>query len=139
MRRPFVRIGRKKRLGFAIALNRHRPDIPAPRGISTETDPRGGDACTCMYTGRMRTTIELDLLAALSTLPLDEAAADEAAAIRRTLELAGTAIGMGDSLIAGIVRLHGATLLTRNRRHFDKVEGLQLAVLAPSAESCCQP
>jgi predicted nucleic acid-binding protein len=34
---------------------------------------------------------------------------------------------MADSLIAGIALAQGATLLTRNRRHFARVEGLKLA------------
>ena len=70
------------------------------------------------------------LLGALTTLPLDTQASDEAAAIRRALERNGTPIGMGDSLIAGIVRARRGVLLTRNRRHFDRVEGLKLSVLA---------
>lgn len=76
------------------------------------------------------------LLASLSTLPLDEVAADEAAAIRRDLEMRGQTIGMGDSLIAGIVRAHGGSLLTRNRSHFERVEGLSLASTssAPDAD-----
>jgi hypothetical protein len=32
-----------------------------------------------------------------------------------------------DSLIAGIVLAHNGILLTRNRRHFQRVTGLQLA------------
>lgn len=52
------------------------------------------------------------LLASLPTLPLDEIAADEAAEIRRDLEKRGQTIGMGDSLIAGIVLANGGTLLT---------------------------
>jgi predicted nucleic acid-binding protein len=67
------------------------------------------------------------LLAAVPALSLDPAAADEAARVRRTLESRGEAIGMGDSLIAGIVLLHGGTLLTRNRRHFGRVEGLRVS------------
>ncbi len=72
-----------------------------------------------------------ELLAALVTLPLDQHGADEAANVRRTLEVAGASIGMGDSLIAGIVRFHDGVLLTRNRRHFDRVPGLTLSVLTP--------
>ena len=34
---------------------------------------------------------------------------------------------MGDSLIAGIVLSAGGMLLTRNRRHFERIEGLDLA------------
>ncbi len=70
----------------------------------------------------------LDLLEALPTLPLDQAAADDAARVRRDLEAKGEGIGMADSLIAGIVRHHGGILLTRNRRHFGRVDGLTLSV-----------
>jgi tRNA(fMet)-specific endonuclease VapC len=69
------------------------------------------------------------LLAALPALPLDEAAADTAAEVRRTLEASGTGVGMADSLIAGTVLRHGGSLLTRNRSHFSRVRGLTLAEL----------
>lgn len=71
------------------------------------------------------------LLAAVSTLPLDEEAADRAADVRRSLERSGEAIGMADSLIAGIALARGGALLTRNRRHFDRVADLRLADLHP--------
>lgn len=77
-------------------------------------------------TQRQQTAV-VGLLAAIPTLPLDEAAADEAAGIRRRLEASGEGIGMADSLIAGIVRRNGGVLLTRNRRHYERVEGLSLA------------
>ena len=67
------------------------------------------------------------LLAAIPTLALDEAASDRAAEVRRSLERAGNSIGMADSLIAGIALLHGAVLLTHNRRHFERVPSLRLA------------
>ena len=69
------------------------------------------------------------LLEALPCLPLDSAAADHAAAVRRTLEKQGQAIGMGDSLIAGITLANKGMLLTRNRRHFERVPGLSLGTL----------
>lgn len=69
------------------------------------------------------------LLDAISALPLDEPAADMAATVRRSLDRSGNAIGMADSLIAGIVLRHGAELLTRNRRHFERVAGLHLVSL----------
>lgn len=71
-----------------------------------------------------------ELLAALPTLPLDVAAADRAAAVRRTLERKGLGIGMGDSLIAGIVLAHRGTLLTRNRAHFERIPDLKLGTLS---------
>jgi tRNA(fMet)-specific endonuclease VapC len=70
-----------------------------------------------------------ELLAALPSLPLDEPSADAAAEIRRDLERDGAGIGMADSLIAGIVLTFRGTLLTRNRRHFERVPGLELGRL----------
>lgn len=67
-----------------------------------------------------------ELLDALSPLPLDWQAADRAAQVRRRLERKGASIGMGDSLIAGIVLSRHASLWTRNRRHFELVEDLDL-------------
>jgi tRNA(fMet)-specific endonuclease VapC len=72
-----------------------------------------------------------ELLSVLPTLPLDQEAADRAAGVRLALERTGQTIGMADSLIAGIVLAQGSTLLTRNRRHFERVSGLQLAELSP--------
>jgi tRNA(fMet)-specific endonuclease VapC len=74
-------------------------------------------------------SIVRDLLEALPVLPLGEEEADRAAQVRRTLDRRGEAIGMADSLIAGVVLTRGATLLTRNRRHFDRVKGLQVVAL----------
>ncbi len=54
---------------------------------------------------------------------------DTAAEVRRALEKAGEEIGMADSLIAGTVLRHGGALLTRNLRHFSRVDGLGLAKL----------
>ncbi|HEV7667406.1 MAG TPA: type II toxin-antitoxin system VapC family toxin [Thermoanaerobaculia bacterium] len=69
----------------------------------------------------------LALLGALATLSLDARSADRAASVRRTLEAKGEGIGMADSLIAGIVLENRGTLLTRNRKHFERVEGLGIA------------
>lgn len=67
------------------------------------------------------------LLRPLPVLALDRAASERAAEIRRELERAGAPIGMADCLIAGICAIAGATLLTRNRRHFERVPGLLIA------------
>jgi len=66
------------------------------------------------------------LLDALNVFPLDRAAAERAADVRRKLNRAGRPIGMGDSLIAGIALAHNLPLLTRNRSHFERVEDLRL-------------
>lgn len=69
------------------------------------------------------------LLEAVPALPLDDDAAGEAARVRRDLEREGRGIGMGDSLIAGIVISAAGTLVTRNVRHFERVA--ELSVLEP--------
>jgi tRNA(fMet)-specific endonuclease VapC len=71
--------------------------------------------------------ILVELMNAMPCLPLDLEAADRAADIRRSLEKRGLAIGMGDSLIAGIVLARRSQLLTRNIRHFERVPNLRLA------------
>lgn len=75
-----------------------------------------------------------DLLGALDILPLDLPSAHAAAAVRRSLDADGQGIGMADSLIAGICIASRAMLLTRNRRHFERVEGLSLARLTLSED-----
>jgi predicted nucleic acid-binding protein len=60
---------------------------------------------------------------------------DRAAEIRRSLERSGTAIGMADTLIAGIVLVHSGTLLTRNRRHFEHVAGLRIAAVSAQPDT----
>ena len=67
------------------------------------------------------------LLDTVRTLPLEREAADRAAEVRRTLDRKGPGIGMADSLIAGIALVHDGALLTRNRKHFARVDGLRLA------------
>jgi predicted nucleic acid-binding protein len=67
------------------------------------------------------------LLDALKILVLDVPAADKAADIRRQLDQKGQGIGMADSLIAGIVLEHRATLLTRNVKHYNRVHSLKLS------------
>jgi predicted nucleic acid-binding protein len=69
------------------------------------------------------------LLAAMAVLPFEERAAQLAAETRRALEAAGTPIGMADYQIAGICLARGASLLSRNRRHFERVPGLDLLPL----------
>ncbi len=67
------------------------------------------------------------LLAALTIFPLDSETSEAAASIRRDLESTGKGIGMADYLIAGICLVQRVPLLTRNRRHFQRIPGLVLA------------
>lgn len=75
---------------------------------------------------RERQTV-LEFLGSILVLPLDVEAARRGAEVRHQLESSGAGIGMGDSLIAGIVLARGVSLLTRNKRHFERVHGLSLA------------
>ncbi len=69
------------------------------------------------------------VLGALTILPLDERVAAKAAALRRDLESSGNGLALADCLIAGTCLVHGAQLLTRNRKHFERVPELKLAPL----------
>ena len=66
------------------------------------------------------------LLQALVILPLSAAAGRRAGHIRRNLDGAGQTVAMADCLIAGICIEHGADLLTRNKKHFERIPKLKL-------------
>ena len=102
-----------------------RIEIELERGQLSTTAVTRFELLTGARTPRQQGLIA-ELLAALPCLPLDETGADRAAEVRRTLEKQGLAIGMGDSLIAGIVLAQRGVLLTRNRRHFARVPDLAL-------------
>ena len=78
---------------------------------------------------RQQASIVLRLLEAVPAFDLDVPSADRAARVRRNLMESDAAIGMADCLIAGIVLARGVALLTRNRKHFERVEGLELVEL----------
>lgn len=64
------------------------------------------------------------LLARVTILPFDEAAAAHAAGVRAHLERAGRKIGAYDGLIAGHARSLSLTLVSGNTREFSRVPGL---------------
>jgi tRNA(fMet)-specific endonuclease VapC len=66
------------------------------------------------------------LLRATPILSLDPSSARRAGEIRRDLTRGGATIGMADALIGGICLEHDAILLTRNRKHYERVRGLRL-------------
>jgi tRNA(fMet)-specific endonuclease VapC len=65
-------------------------------------------------------------VSAVMELPLDRAAAEHAANVRAELERQGTVIGPYDLLIAGQAMAGGLTLVTKNVREFQRVNGLKL-------------
>src|SRR6478672_7794563 len=66
------------------------------------------------------------MLAPYPSLPFDDAAADQYAAIRSHLESLGQVIGPLDMQIAAIARENGYTLVTHNTAEFSRVPGLIL-------------
>jgi tRNA(fMet)-specific endonuclease VapC len=66
------------------------------------------------------------LLERLVVLPLDRGVDTHYADIRQALENAGTPIGGHDLLIAAHARSAGLTVVTRNLREFERVQGLNV-------------
>ena len=59
-------------------------------------------------------------------LPLGTKALDISAHIYQDLRRKGTLLEDADILIAGMTLAHDATLVTRNLKHFERIEGLRL-------------
>lgn len=68
----------------------------------------------------------IDTLCHRRTLALSPGSARRAGQVAAELDRAGTPIGAADTLIAGLCLHHGLALATGNRRHFERVAGLQL-------------
>ena len=67
-----------------------------------------------------------DFLDFVEVIPLDEAACLIFAEERVRLRTAGTPIGDMDLLIGATAIRHGLTLLSNNRRHFGRLQGLDI-------------
>lgn len=63
------------------------------------------------------------------TFPLDMASALRGGEVASTLQRDGREIGFADCMQAGICLRYDLPLATRNRRHFQRVEGLRLVDL----------
>jgi tRNA(fMet)-specific endonuclease VapC len=66
------------------------------------------------------------VLEAIAVLPLDVPADEDFGSIRSTLEAAGQTIGLNDLLIAAHASALGLTLVTDNRREFNRIRGLSV-------------
>jgi tRNA(fMet)-specific endonuclease VapC len=70
---------------------------------------------------------EVELFAArVNVLPFGSTAAAHYGEIRAELERAGKPIGVHDMLIGAHARSEGLTLVTGNRREFDRITGLRV-------------
>jgi tRNA(fMet)-specific endonuclease VapC len=70
------------------------------------------------------------LLDAMTILSFGPEEAQIAADLRLQLESQGRTIGMADYLIAAVCVANDGVLLTRNRKHFERVQGLKLSLFA---------
>ncbi len=107
---------------------RSRIDLELSAGRLSATVITGFELLSGARRVNQRKKIER-LLGALTILPLEFDSGRIAAEIRLELEAKGEAIGMADYLIAGICLSRSVPLLSRNRAHFERVPGLQLAEL----------
>ena len=78
------------------------------------------------HTPRQKKAVET-LLEAMTVLPFGPEEACIAAEVRQQVESEGQPIGMADYLIAGVCIATDGVLLTRNRKHFERIAGLKLS------------
>lgn len=106
-------------------------------GIELETRSFGTTAITAFElrsgarTARQKRSVDT-LLEAMAILPFGPEEARIAAEIRQQVESKGQSIGMADYMIAAVCIASDGVLLTRNRKHFERIEDLKLSGLAAS-------
>jgi tRNA(fMet)-specific endonuclease VapC len=81
---------------------------------------------------RMWQRIEDTVLPRFNWLPADAEVCMQAADIGATLRQAGKPIDMADLLIAATAQAHQLIMVTRNVKHFDRIEGLRVENWFPS-------
>ena len=74
---------------------------------------------------KRNTTLVTEFLATLPIVGLDLPAALEFGRRKAKLERAGMRIADADLLIATIALAHGASVVTGNRKHYERIEGLR--------------
>ena len=84
------------------------------QGVFYSTDPQGNEL-------RL-----LEFLGGYDVVQIDDDICREFALARGKLKAAGTLIGDLDVLIGCTALRHGLTLLSNNRRHFQRLEGLSI-------------
>lgn len=72
------------------------------------------------------TTLVVDFLATLPVLGLDLPAVLHFGAIKARLERAGEILADADLFIASIALANGASVVTGNQHHYERIEGLRL-------------
>jgi tRNA(fMet)-specific endonuclease VapC len=115
-----------------IDFLRGRGDGARRVAVELETRSFGTTAITVFElrsgarTVRQKRSVDL-LLEAMTILPFGPEEARVAAEIRQQVEAQGQPIGMADYMIAAVCVVAGGVLLTRNRKHFERVKSLKLS------------
>jgi len=119
-----------------IDFLRGRGEVARRVAIELESRSFGTTAITAFeLRSGVRTARERDavntLLEAMTILPFGAEEARVAADVRRQVESRGQPIGMADYMIAAVCMAADGVLLSRNRKHFERIEGLKLGRLGP--------
>jgi len=109
--------------GIARRMSRYPPSELAMSVIAVAELRAGGAKVTSA--AKLRSRIE-DVLATLAVVEFTEADTLVYAEVRAHLERAGTPIGELDTLLGAHALARGATLVTNNTRHFERVPGLRV-------------
>jgi predicted nucleic acid-binding protein len=88
------------------------PDFPLAFSVITRCE---------LFAGRDREEYLRELLAPMHEIPMNASIAERGGVLKRTVQLQTP-----DALIAATALEHALPLMTRNRRHFDRVPGLTL-------------
>jgi len=67
-----------------------------------------------------------EILSSITVLPLTKESAILAGEIDSELMIAGEPIGTTDIMIGAIAKHNNETLITRNKKHFEKIKGLKI-------------
>lgn len=114
--------GNKEVIGMASRLDKLKisKSIPAPviseilQGIHLSRNPESEN------------NFALDLINSLNVLSLDKESAILAGDISSNLMKKGQEIGLIDCMIAAITITNDETLVTRNRKHFERIDNLKI-------------
>jgi len=71
-------------------------------------------------------TLVTELLATLRVVGLDHPSAERFGRIKSALERVGSILADADIMIAAIALAQGASLVTGNRRHYERIEALRI-------------
>jgi tRNA(fMet)-specific endonuclease VapC len=118
-----------------IDFLRGRGDGARRVAIELETRSFGTTAITAFElrsgarTARQKHNVDT-LLEAMTILPFGPEEARIAAEIRQQVESEGQSIGMADYMMAAVCLAADGTLLTRNRKHFERIMGLRISGFA---------